>query len=594
MLYSSVLSLLLLYSYLARKCFPLPQGEKIDDFVTDLRKLTATCEFGNIRDSLIIDRIVGGVCDMDKVVAICKLAELTEQQLKLMVAEEDGATAVVRHVKQHDNLTIKQHWPDEDNVSASVQHVTRHERYNSTREQHNYRGRTATSRSVRSFIRASNMHQRNGIMYNTDNGSRIKGRKSTKFIDYGRCGRMHQFRNCPVWEKICRNCHKPNNFASICRVDNVHCVHEISLSQACRKDSNYKVFDGTVSEGKCQGEWCEKIEVANGQWVVKVNHAPPVLGLPTIKKFNLLQRVEMLLLDGDNLLVEKYKNIFEGLGSIEVRPHVLKLNQDVPPTVVPCQKVPFALEESFKKELQHMVELGVIELVLEPTDWVNPVLIVRKPSGQLRVCLNPQQLIKTVKREYCHIPTFEELTVNMKGATVFSTLDANQGLWQIKLSKETSKLTTFYTTAYGIMKFRRLLYGLSAVPEIFHKTFSELFSGLGRVAVYIDDVVVWGGKTGKSTMHRVSDNNVAFNYSKCKFAVSKVKYVGHVISHNGVEIDSDKVSAIRNLPRSTSVQELSRFLGMITYASKFVHAKAIIKDGPELEHLMCNRLFIIR
>ncbi|KAJ8892954.1 hypothetical protein PR048_005535 [Dryococelus australis] len=159
--------------------------------------------------------------------------------------------------------------------------------------------------------------------------------------------------------------------------------------------------------------------------------------------------------------------------------YVLKINQDVPPTVVQCQKVPFALEASFKKELQRMVELGVIELVLEPTILVNPVRVVRKPSGQLRICLDLQQLHKTVKREYCQLPTFEELTVNMKGATI------NKGFWQIKLNEETSKLTIF----------------------------SEWFSGLEGVAVCVDDVVVWGKDRQEhdacleKVLERASDNN---------------------------------------------------------------------------------------
>ncbi|KAJ8896766.1 hypothetical protein PR048_002111 [Dryococelus australis] len=86
------------------------------------------------------------------------------------MAAEDGVAVIVQHVKQRDNLTSKQHWQDEDNTSASVQHVTRYESYNSIRGQHNYRDRTATSGSVRSFIRASNTHQRNRVVYNMGNG----------------------------------------------------------------------------------------------------------------------------------------------------------------------------------------------------------------------------------------------------------------------------------------------------------------------------------------------------------------------------------------------------------------------------------------
>ena len=85
-----------------------------------------------------------------------------------------------------------------------------------------------------------------------------------------------------------------------------------------------------------------------------------------------------------------------------------------------------------------MKDLGVIEKVQGPTDWVNSLAFSRKSSGGLRVCLDPKDLNKAIKRTYHKTPTLEEITNKLSGATHFSKLDARHGYWCIKLDEESS------------------------------------------------------------------------------------------------------------------------------------------------------------
>ena len=75
----------------------------------------------------------------------------------------------------------------------------------------------------------------------------------------------------------------------------------------------------------------------------------------------------------------------------------------------PARRVPFALEEKLKAELNRMVSLGVIEKVDKPTDWVNSIVIVEKSNGDIRLCLDPKDLNRAVKREFSQMPTAEEI-----------------------------------------------------------------------------------------------------------------------------------------------------------------------------------------
>ena len=81
----------------------------------------------------------------------------------------------------------------------------------------------------------------------------------------------------------------------------------------------------------------------------------------------------------------------------------------------------------------------------DPTDWVNSMVVVEKRNCDLRGCLDPRDLNKAVKCPYYPVPTLDDVTSNLSGAKHFSTLDARSGYWQIKLTDESSLLTTFNT-----------------------------------------------------------------------------------------------------------------------------------------------------
>ncbi|XP_029656885.1 uncharacterized protein K02A2.6-like [Octopus sinensis] len=106
-----------------------------------------------------------------------------------------------------------------------------------------------------------------------------------------------------------------------------------------------------------------------------------------------------------------------------------------------------------------MEKKEIITKVTRPTDWVNSIVIKEKPNGTLRICLDPRDLNKALKRKYHPIPTLEEITPSLAGSKIFSKLDASNGYWNIKIDKESSKLTTF-NTPFGRYRFNRLPFGL--------------------------------------------------------------------------------------------------------------------------------------
>ena len=155
------------------------------------------------------------------------------------------------------------------------------------------------------------------------------------------------------------------------------------------------------------------------EFVVVEENAPALLGLQTSVELGLVERVDDVSTNRD--LMDDYDDVFQGLGLLK-QTHSIKLSPDHQPVVHPARRVPFRLQKQFDETLSHMVKNKIITKVTEPTEWVNPIVTVRKPSGDLRICLDPLELNKAIHREHYAIPTPSEIVARLHGSQFFSVL----------------------------------------------------------------------------------------------------------------------------------------------------------------------------
>jgi hypothetical protein len=196
-----------------------------------------------------------------------------------------------------------------------------------------------------------------------------------------------------------------------------------------------------------------------------------------------------------------------------------------------------------------MEKLGVIAPIQEPTDWVNSLVIATKKNKKIRLCIDPSDLNRAIKREHYPMRTIEEVVSRMPNANIFSVLDANQGFWQITLDEQSSRLCTF-NTPFGRYRFQRLPFGIKSAPEVFQKVTSQMLDDIEGVEVIVDDVLVWGENEKQhderlaKVLDRARQRNFNFNKDKCHFRMTEVSYIGHVLSKDGLKVDPQKVAAI--------------------------------------------------
>ena len=161
------------------------------------------------------------------------------------------------------------------------------------------------------------------------------------------------------------------------------------------------------------------------------------------------------------LKCSQYKEIFEGIGTFPGKPYHINTDPNIPPKWLPCRPVPVHQQDEFKKQLNEMLDAGVITEVHEGTPWINSFVIVETvKDGQkkLRICLDPKPLNKAIMHEPYITRTPDDVYHKLANAKYITVIDFKKSFWQFLLDEESSYLTTF-NTPFGRCCYLRLPFG---------------------------------------------------------------------------------------------------------------------------------------
>ena len=280
----------------------------------------------------------------------------------------------------------------------------------------------------------------------------------------------------------------------------------------------------------------------------------------------------------------EYKDVFEGLGCLPGEYH-LELDPNVTPVKHTPRKVAIPLKAELKAHIEELEKIQVLKKVTEPTDWISSEVVVRKGDVKLRLCIDPKDLNKALKRSHYPMPTIEEILPELTKVKVFSVADARNGFWQVKLDEPSSYLTTFWTP-FGKYRWLRMPFGIATAPEEFQRRQHEVLEGLQGIHNIADDILITGqGETHEEAvqdhdrnlialLERAREVNLKLNPKKLKLRLSEVPYIGHLLTPSGVKPDPEKVRAVQEMPnptgrtRAEKVKAVQRILGFVNYLAK--------------------------
>ncbi len=282
------------------------------------------------------------------------------------------------------------------------------------------------------------------------------------------------------------------------------------------------------------------------------------------------KKIRQLLLNNQEIFGTKD----EPFGKTDLVKHDI-VTEKCQPIKQHVRRIPFHLRSEADKEVSKMLQAGVIEPSSSP--WAAPVVLVRKKDGTIRYCIDYRKLNDVTKKDSYPLPRIDDSLDVLGKANYFSTLDLASGYWQIQLTDEAKEKSAFCTNS-GLYQFTVMPFGLTNAPATFQRLMERVLAGLQwhTCLVYIDDIIIFSEtiedhlKQMQDIFDRLKQAKLKLKPKKCKLLQTKVKYLGHIVSKDGVETDPDKVKAVKEWPRPSCVKDIRSFIGFCSYYRRFI------------------------
>ncbi|KAK3541980.1 hypothetical protein QTP86_009226 [Hemibagrus guttatus] len=257
---------------------------------------------------------------------------------------------------------------------------------------------------------------------------------------------------------------------------------------------------------------------------------------------------------------------------------------------------PLSLPES--KAMEEYIESSLAAGHIRPS--TSPAaagfFFVGKKDGGLRPCIDYRGLNAVTVQYPYPLPLVPAALEQLRGAQVFTKLDLLSAYNLVRIREGDEWKTAFHTT-HGHYEYCVMPFGLTNAPATGLKALiNEVFRDLlGRgVITYINDILVYSASMEehviqvREVLARLQQHHLYVKLEKCKFHRSMVTFLGYVISHQGVEMDTVKVQAVTEWPEPSTMRELQRFLGFANFYRRFIRNYSSLKDefttAPILRH----------
>ena len=631
-------------------------GESFDAFVGDLRRLVKTCEYGTIEESAIRDRIVLGIrddatrkkllqtrkLDLAKAIDICRSSEATTRQLKEIMAPEEVQAVQQYHQPSRPRSPNRIRRGDHGRQSyasggRSVGNWSSGADRRALSPDHRCRycnlSHGPSKRDCPAYGAICNLcRKRNhwsAVCRST--GSASNGNTSVCELDSEETlFALDNAESRRIYANVFVDGRKVRFMLDCGSTVNLLPVSLMTSSAVLRPSrAPLRMFDRT--ELKTLGMLTATVRHPRTRDEFDVDfyvteREDPILGIDACRRLDMLRIVEENICAVHDVIVTstshsiepsraepqttmpkgrlteaavfaRYADLFDGsLGLLDGEVH-LEVDPSVVPVQMPLRRLPVATRDRVEAELRKMAAEGIIAPVTEPTPWVSALLVVAKPSGGIRICLDPTPLNKALKRSTYYMQTIDDILPKLANVKVFTTVDVKNAFLHLKLDDYSSLLTTFQTPI-GRFRWLRLAFGLSPAPEIFQARIHAVLSGLNGVHCIADDILLTGSGADIETAERDHDINLCALLERCrakgiklnreKFRLKRAEttFMGHELTTSGLRADGRKVKAIEQMPIPEDRAALRRILGMATFLARY--CPMFSETTAVLRELLCE------
>ncbi|KAD7478315.1 hypothetical protein E3N88_01451 [Mikania micrantha] len=250
-------------------------------------------------------------------------------------------------------------------------------------------------------------------------------------------------------------------------------------------------------------------------------------------------------------------------------------------------------------EVQKLLEAGIVREVRYQTWVANPVM-VKKGDGSWRMCINYKDLNKACPKDCYPLPEIDLKIDSLASFPLKCFLDAYKGYHQVQMAPEDEDKTAFYTDA-GIFCFTKMPFGLKNAGATYQRLMDRTFRDqIGRnLEVYVDDIVI-KSKNEEVLLQDINETfatlrsiNMKLNPKKCSFGVDEGKFLGVMVTKDGLQANPEKVEAVMKMPSPKSLKEVQTLNGRLVALNRFLakHAERALPFISTLKNCLGKKNF---
>ena len=285
-------------------------------------------------------------------------------------------------------------------------------------------------------------------------------------------------------------------------------------------------------------------------------------------------------------LIDKYSIIFskddEDLGRLPSKygEHDIILENERPNRQRPY-KTPYTKEKVVDACIEKMLKMRVIEP--SNSDWASPIVLVKKQDGSERFCVDYRKVNLATVKDSFPMPAVEDKLNKLAGCKIFSKLDCTSGYWQIGLTERAKRITAFICKQ-GLFQFNVMPFGLCNAGSTFQRVVENIIGNLKNTTGYIDDIFTYSKSFEEhlddleQIFIRLKEANIKIKTKKCEIATEETKFLGYLVTKNGIQIDPSRSESIKKYPRPQTKKNIKEFLGLANYYRQFIPKFADIVD----------------
>lgn len=206
------------------------------------------------------------------------------------------------------------------------------------------------------------------------------------------------------------------------------------------------------------------------------------------------------------------------------------------------------------------------------------MIAVPKSDGSIRLCIDARKLNAITKKNVYPQMNIDRIMSRIGSAKFFSSIDLKDAFYQIALSEHDREKTAFAVHGMGIFRYKRMPMGLvnsaATLCELVESVFN--IESEPEVFVYLDDFIIVTDDFNRHIQvleivaNKLRDIGLAIGIKKSKFCTKRLKFLGHIFSESGVEIDPERTIAINAIMRPTTVKQIRSFLGAAAWHKKII------------------------